>query len=1218
MKIIIDLQGLQREGHRKRGIGRYCLEFTKNLIYNYPENEYILFTNSALTDLRKYFLEELKNKNLMVRYFKCPILGDMNGTFVGKFSKNWISIQLRSYALSIINADILLITSFFDGFRDNTLVSHSKIFNLPPIVSILYDLIPLIKCDEYLNNDPEFKLFYFQKIKELSNLDGLLAISESSRREAAKYLDINAESIYNISSACNKKLFSSKSSDLKIDKNSLGDFLLYSGATDPRKNLRRLIEAYALLPINLICKHKLVLTGPYTDEEIILIKEWMFNYGLPPEYVIFLGFVKDIELVSLYRNCYLFVFPSLHEGFGLPVLEAMNCGAPVIASNLTSLPEIIGDHEFLFDPYDAQDISSLISKCLTDDKFYQVICSNSRDREKYFTWEKTTKTTMESLNKVISKKSKFIKEEYFHDLLESQYKILINSLVQSPLVNSINKPNSVYLKSLSSAIDIINNQSKKIQISRQITDRKKFTWHIEGPFDSSYSLAILNRNFALAMDQLGEDVSLFSADGPGDYDPDAKFLDDNPIINKLYQKSIRSRERFFICTRNLYPPRVNDVNAAINLLHAYGWEESEFPQQWVQDFNSNLQGITVMSNLVKKILIDNGVQIPICVSGLGLNHIEQIEPDLNFVVTAKKYKILHVSSCFPRKGIDILLKAFSNLFTAKDDVTLIIKTFDNPHNEVESLIKSISKDCLSFPDVLVIKSDLSDAEMKALYLQSDLLVAPSRGEGFGLPIGEAMSLGLPVITTNWGGQVDFCNTSNSWIIDFEYAPSQSHFKSKYSYWAEPSETHLTELIHQVYNSDPIDIQKKIDCAKETTIKFTWSNVAKTNIDFIKTRILKNQNKYTKIGWVSTYNRRCGIASYSKYLLKNISEEITLFTSLNEQESISPGVNKLPSWKVEDFNDDLTNLYENIIKEDITSLILQLNYGFFNFRHLKDLLFQLQLKGIKLHIFLHSTIDPLNQNHQKLIYLKSSLVKCSRIYVHTLNDLNRLKDIGLIKNVSIFPHGFIDQEPKETSFIHRYWNQLISGKSFNIATYGFCLPNKGFQELIYAMNILHKKGLNFRLRLYSSIYNENYRWFYYELLELIKDLGLEHKINIDTTYQNDIKTLNNLAYQDCLIFPYQKTNESSSAAVRHGIASYCDVLVTPSQIFDDVSDLVEYLPGFSANDIAAGLISWYESNKYLTTREKIKRRKAKKLLLSNWRFSKLSERLISLIKSNEIN
>ena len=196
MKIIIDLQGLQREGNRKRGIGRYCLEFTKELINSYPENEYILFTNSALFDLRNDFINELNNHKLNLTYFQCPIVGDMNQAYAGRYSKLWLSTQLRSYALSMINADVILITSFFDGFRDNTLVSHDRSFKLPPIVSIIYDLIPLIYSDQYLNFDPEFKLFYLQKIKELSNLDALLAISKSSLKEASKYLDINLSLIH--------------------------------------------------------------------------------------------------------------------------------------------------------------------------------------------------------------------------------------------------------------------------------------------------------------------------------------------------------------------------------------------------------------------------------------------------------------------------------------------------------------------------------------------------------------------------------------------------------------------------------------------------------------------------------------------------------------------------------------------------------------------------------------------------------------------------------------------------------------------------------------------------------------------------------------------------------------------------------------------------------------------------------------------------------------
>ena len=209
MKIVIDLQGLQRDGNRKRGIGRYCLELTKALINFYPENEYILFTNSALTDLRHDFSYELHNKKFNLHYFQCPTVGDINEIYVGLYSKRWLSIQLRSYALSIVNADVILITSFFDGFRDNTLVCLESDYKLPPVVSIIYDLIPLIHSDQYLISDPEFRLFYLNKINQLSNLDGLLAISESSLNEASKYLQMNPEFIFNISSACNEKKFSS-------------------------------------------------------------------------------------------------------------------------------------------------------------------------------------------------------------------------------------------------------------------------------------------------------------------------------------------------------------------------------------------------------------------------------------------------------------------------------------------------------------------------------------------------------------------------------------------------------------------------------------------------------------------------------------------------------------------------------------------------------------------------------------------------------------------------------------------------------------------------------------------------------------------------------------------------------------------------------------------------------------------------------------------------
>ena len=1214
MKIIIDLQGLQREGNRRRGIGRYCLEFTKALINYYPENEYILFTNSALCDLRHDFFDEFNNKKLNLVYFECPIVGDINQSYIGIYSKLWLSTQLRSYSLSIINADIILITSFFDGFRDNTLVSHDSSFKLPPIVSIVYDFIPLVHADQYLNFDPEYKLFYLEKIKELSKLDGLLTISESSRKEASQYLEINPEVIFNISSACDEKKFLPSNSKPNLDEKSLGSFILYCGAIDPRKNLYRLIDAYASLPLDLIVKHKLVLTGPYTKEESLLVKEWMISFGLPPEYIVFLGFVEDFELADLYRSCHLFVFPSLHEGFGLPVLEAMISGAPVIASKLTSLPELIGNQNFLFDPYDPKDISSLIYKSLTNKEFYQSICNNSKERSKRFSWKYTCETSIKSFEKVLKRNNNFSNKNQIdhNDLMQIKYNILKNNLFKSPFIRLSKKSSSQYLRAIASAISIIHNQSNKIQLMRRVKNKENLTWHIEGPFDSSYSLAILNRNYALAMDKLGQNVLLFSTEGPGDYEPNSKFLDQNPLVNKLYQNSINAKDRFFICTRNLYPPRVIDTDGVVNLLHAYGWEESEFPQQWVVEFNTYLQGITVMSKFVKKILIDNGVKIPISVSGLGLDHIDKLEAEYAINIKLKEYKILHVSSCFERKGIDTLLKAYGQAFNIHDNVTLIIKTFPNPHNKVNQILEELIKNNRLFPHVVIILDDYSDKQLKGLYLQSNLLVAPSRGEGFGLPIGEAMRLGIPVITTGWGGQLDFVNNKNSWLIDYKFMPSESHFALDQSYWADPCVNHLCELLLEVFNSSDIAIKSKTIAAREITSSLTWEAAAKKNIDFVQNQLGIYDNSSIKFGCISTWNSKCGIASYSKNLLKNLNEEVIVFSPFDEVSSSEDNIQVIPSWDLGK-SSNCQNLIKEISSNNINWVLIQFNYGFFDFSDLSDLIFNLKKKSKNVIILLHATKDPENNNSKLLFNLKKALQNCARVLVHSIEDLNRLKKLNIIDNACLFPHGIVDYEPN--NFINS--SLKSTNKTITISTFGFCLPNKGFRELIEAVRLLRDRGLDVKLVILSAIYSDDYYWVYEDLVRSVSELRLKDYVSIDNRYLNTNEILENLSLCDCLVFPYQSSNESSSASVRTGLATLKPTFVTPLDIFDDVSDLVTYLPGFSPREIANTLFEFFDNSNNGSTNLKIDSNKIFQLIKMR-RFSKVSNRLIDMIKSLEIN
>ena len=112
-----------------------------------------------------------------------------------------------------------------------------------------------------------------------------------------------------------------------------------------------------------------MLAGKLLDIEIEQINCWIKEFNIRVNSVILLGYVSDNDLVTLYQTCALFVFPSFHEGFGLPILEAMSCGAPAIGSNCTSIPEIIGDIRAMFDPYDSDSIKNLIDKALTNKSF---------------------------------------------------------------------------------------------------------------------------------------------------------------------------------------------------------------------------------------------------------------------------------------------------------------------------------------------------------------------------------------------------------------------------------------------------------------------------------------------------------------------------------------------------------------------------------------------------------------------------------------------------------------------------------------------------------------------------------------------------------------------------------------------------------------------------------------------------------------------------------
>jgi glycosyltransferase involved in cell wall biosynthesis len=182
-------------------------------------------------------------------------------------------------------------------------------------------------------------------------------------------------------------------------------YILYVGSEDPRKNIRRLIEAFARIA-DRWQEARLLKVGAarFTAEREQLLHH-IERLGLT-ERVHFFDQVPDADLAYFYNIAHVFIFPSLYEGFGLPALEAMACGTPVVASSTSSLPEVVGDAALLVDPYDVADISSAMEKLLLDDgTLRQVLRQRGLDRAAQFTWSRTANQILQVYQHVLERPS---------------------------------------------------------------------------------------------------------------------------------------------------------------------------------------------------------------------------------------------------------------------------------------------------------------------------------------------------------------------------------------------------------------------------------------------------------------------------------------------------------------------------------------------------------------------------------------------------------------------------------------------------------------------------------------------------------------------------------------------------------------------------------------------------------------------------------------------
>jgi len=175
-------------------------------------------------------------------------------------------------------------------------------------------------------------------------------------------------------------------------------FILSTSTLEPRKNLTRLVEAYANLRAQGL-PHHLVLAGVrYFDTGDL--ERSIVRHGLS-EVVHLLGYVDDADMPSLYSLADTFAYPSLYEGFGIPPLEAMACGTPVVASSATSIPEVVGEAACLIDPLDVDSLSAGLGRVLTDIPYSASLKAAGHERARHFTWERTARETADTYRRVL-------------------------------------------------------------------------------------------------------------------------------------------------------------------------------------------------------------------------------------------------------------------------------------------------------------------------------------------------------------------------------------------------------------------------------------------------------------------------------------------------------------------------------------------------------------------------------------------------------------------------------------------------------------------------------------------------------------------------------------------------------------------------------------------------------------------------------------------------
>ncbi|WP_429213901.1 glycosyltransferase family 4 protein [Aeromonas veronii] len=316
--------------------------------------------------------------------------------------KRWVqSSHLASEAYRLLMP--FLRKQVLKGHED--FLYHGPNFFLPPFagkkVATFHDLSPFTwsQC----NTSQRIRFIQKECLNTLATADALITDSLYNRQELADYFNWPIERIFAVPLACSAD-FQPRSSALcqvVLQRYNLSyqGYSLYVGTIEPRKNLSVLLDAYSRLPLATRRRYPLILTG-YQGWQNELIME-KINLAQQQGWARYLGFLPAADLPILFSGAKAFCFPSLYEGFGLPVLEAMASGVPVVCSHSSSLPEVVGEAGLMCDPQDTVKFSELLLTSLEDDIWRSQAIINGLLQSQQFSWQRCAAQTLAVYQKVL-------------------------------------------------------------------------------------------------------------------------------------------------------------------------------------------------------------------------------------------------------------------------------------------------------------------------------------------------------------------------------------------------------------------------------------------------------------------------------------------------------------------------------------------------------------------------------------------------------------------------------------------------------------------------------------------------------------------------------------------------------------------------------------------------------------------------------------------------